>query len=168
MQRSCHQSLTISWLSLEFFLIPDARILGTQLVLNSEVVDRSQMVRHSKLLFNYILGFFHLLQQCLYALRFAHYSLHYALCALLFTLCAMRYALCVDPDVADLNLGKTCQSASDVAAHRLGQDEAYLTVRDSLSEASTVADAVLWCERSDFGRFWFASLGSNRETSVFP
>jgi hypothetical protein len=52
-----------------FFLILDARVLSTQLVVNSEVVDRSQMVRHSKLLFNYILGFFHLLQQCSYALR---------------------------------------------------------------------------------------------------
>ena len=47
----------------------------------------------------------------------------------------MRYALCVDPNVADLNRGKTCQSASDVAAHRLGQDEAYLTVRDILFRA---------------------------------
>jgi hypothetical protein len=36
------------------------------------------------------------------------------------------------------------QSASDVAARRLGQDEAYLTVREVLSEASTVADGVLW------------------------
>jgi hypothetical protein len=30
-----------------------------------------------------------------------------------------------------------------VAARRLGQDEAYLTVREVLSEASTVADGVL-------------------------
>ena len=85
-----------------------------------------------------------------------------------YTLCALLYALCADPNVADLNRGKTRQSASDVAAHRLGQDEAYLTVRDILSEASTAADGVLWFERSDFGQFWFASLGSSRETSVFP
>jgi hypothetical protein len=84
------------------------------------------------------------------------------------TSCAFLYALCADPNVAELNRGKTCQSASDVGAHRLGQDEAYLTVREILSEASTAADGVLWCERSDFDLFWFASLGSSRETSVFP
>ena len=46
-----------------------------------------------------------------------------------------------------------------MAARRLGQDEAYLTVRDILSEASTAADGVLWRERSDFVRFGFATLG---------
>ena len=35
------------------------------------------------------------------------------------------------------------KSASDVAAHRLGQIEAYLAVREVLSEASTAADGVL-------------------------
>jgi len=30
-----------------------------------------------------------------------------------------------------------------VAAHRLGQDEAYFTVREILAEASTAADGVL-------------------------
>jgi len=63
------------------------------------------------------------------------------------------------PNVADLHRGKTRQSAPDVAARRLGQDEAYLTVRDILSEASTVSDGVLWRERSDFVRFGFATLG---------
>ena len=71
----------------------------------------------------------------------------------------MLHALCPYPNVADLHRGKTRQIALDVAAHRLGQDEAYLTVREILSEASTAADGVLWCERSDFGRFWFAALG---------
>ncbi len=65
----------------------------------------------------------------------------------------------VNPNVADLHRGKTRQSATDVAARRLGQDEAYLTVRDILSEASTAADGVLWCERSDFVRFGSATLG---------
>ena len=37
-----------------------------------------------------------------------------------------------------------------MAAHRLGQVEAYLTAREVLSEASTAADGVLSCERSGF------------------
>ena len=40
-----------------------------------------------------------------------------------------------------------------------GQDEAYLTVREILSEASTAADGMLWRERSGFGRWRFVSLG---------
>ncbi len=63
------------------------------------------------------------------------------------------------PNVADLYRGKTRQSASDVAAHSLGQVEAYLTVRDVLAEASTVADGVHWREHSAFGRWRFATLG---------
>ncbi|MGB5921851.1 MAG: hypothetical protein WBH36_06475, partial [Syntrophobacteria bacterium] len=46
-----------------------------------------------------------------------------------------------------------------MAARRLGEDEAYLTVRDILSEASTVADGALSRERSGFYRCRFASLG---------
>ncbi len=45
------------------------------------------------------------------------------------------------------------------SAHRLGQDEQYLTVREILSEASTVADGVLSRERSGFYRCGFATLG---------
>ena len=58
-------------------------------------------------------------------------------------------------------VGKTRQSTPDVGARRLGQDEAYLTVRDILSEASTAVPpkAGLWRERSDFVRFGFATLG---------
>jgi hypothetical protein len=47
----------------------------------------------------------------------------------------------------------------DVAARRLGEDEAYLTVRDILSETSTVADGALSRERSGFYRCGFATLG---------
>jgi len=54
------------------------------------------------------------------------------------------------------------QSASDVAAHSLGQVEAYFTVRDVLAEASTVADGVLWREHSAFGRWRSAMLGYTR------
>jgi hypothetical protein len=46
-----------------------------------------------------------------------------------------------------------------VDARRLGQDEQYLTVREILSEVSTVADGALSRERSDFYRFAFATLG---------
>ena len=46
-----------------------------------------------------------------------------------------------------------------MVAHRLGQDEAYFTVREILAEASTAADGVLWREHSDFGRCGFATLG---------
>ena len=46
-----------------------------------------------------------------------------------------------------------------MGARRLGQDEQYLTVREILSEASTVADGALSCERSDFYRFGYATLG---------
>ena len=46
-----------------------------------------------------------------------------------------------------------------MAAHRLGQVEAYLTVRRVLSEASTASDGVLSRERSDFYRFGYGTLG---------
>jgi hypothetical protein len=46
-----------------------------------------------------------------------------------------------------------------VAAHRLGQVEAYLTVREVLSEASTAADDVLSREPSAFYRCRYATLG---------
>jgi hypothetical protein len=63
-------------------------------------------------------------------------------------------------NVSDLHRGKTRKSVSDVAARRLGQVEAYLTVPEILSEASTAPDGVPWRERCDFGRFGFATLGS--------
>ncbi len=65
----------------------------------------------------------------------------------------------VNPNVANLLRRKTRQSVPDVAARRLGEDEAYLTVRDILSEASTVADGALSRERSGFYRCGFATLG---------
>ena len=46
-----------------------------------------------------------------------------------------------------------------MAAHSLGQVEAYLTVREVLSEASTAADGVLSRERSGFYRCRYAKLG---------
>ena len=46
-----------------------------------------------------------------------------------------------------------------MAAHRLGQVEAYLIVREDLSEASTASDAVLSRERSGFYRYRYAKLG---------
>ena len=42
------------------------------------------------------------------------------------------------------------KSAPHVAAHRLGQVEAYLTVRRVLSEVSTAADGVISREHSGF------------------
>jgi hypothetical protein len=60
--------------------------------------------------------------------------------------CQIRNAKCAllvaNPNVAYLCRGKTRKSASDVDAHRLGQVEAYFTVREVLSEASTAADGV--------------------------
>ena len=47
-----------------------------------------------------------------------------------------------------------------MSARRLGEDDAYLTVREILSEASTLADGALSRERSDFYRFGYATLGS--------
>ena len=44
-------------------------------------------------------------------------------------------------------------------AHRLGQVEAYLTVREVLSEVSTASDVVLSRERSGFYRCRYATLG---------
>ena len=46
-----------------------------------------------------------------------------------------------------------------MGARRLGQDEQYLTVREILSEASTLADGALSRERGDFYRFGYATLG---------
>ena len=63
------------------------------------------------------------------------------------------------PNVAYLRQGKTRKSAPDVAAHRLGQVEAYLTVREVLCEASTAADGVLSRERSGSYRCRYATLG---------
>ena len=54
-----------------------------------------------------------------------------------------------------------------MAAHRLGQDEAYFTVREILAEASTAADGVLWREPSDFSRCGFATLGLTPLTNEF-
>jgi hypothetical protein len=65
----------------------------------------------------------------------------------------------VNPNVAGLLRGKTRQSVPDVATRRFGEDEAYLTVRDILSETSTVADGALSRERSGFYRCGFATLG---------
>jgi len=73
--------------------------------------------------------------------------------------CFVHFACVVYPNVAYLCRGKTRKSASDVAAHRLGQVEAYLTVREVLSEASTAADGVLSRERSGFYRCRYATLG---------
>ena len=65
----------------------------------------------------------------------------------------------INPNVADPFREKTRKSASDVAAHRLEQGEAYLTVREVLSEVSTASDCVLSRERSGFCRSGFATLG---------
>ncbi len=69
------------------------------------------------------------------------------------------------PNVAYPRRGKTRQSAPNVGARRLGQDEQYLTVREILAEASTLADGALSRERSDFYRFGYATLGF---TSLWP
>ena len=55
-----------------------------------------------------------------------------------------------NPNVASPLRGKTRQSAPDVDAHRLGQDEQYLTVREILSEVSTVANGELSREQAIF------------------
>jgi hypothetical protein len=65
----------------------------------------------------------------------------------------------VNPNVVKMCRGKTRQGATDVASRRLGQVEAYFTVREILPEASKGADGVLWREFSGFGRFRFATLG---------
>ena len=72
----------------------------------------------------------------------------------------LQFAICIlNPNVAYLYRGKTRKSVSDVVAHRLGQIEAYFTVREDLSEASTPADAVLSRERSGFYWCRYATLG---------
>jgi hypothetical protein len=62
-------------------------------------------------------------------------------------------------------VGKTRQSAPNVGARRLGQDEQYLTVREILSEASTLPDGALSRERSDFYRFGYATLGFTKAST---
>ena len=66
-------------------------------------------------------------------------------------------------------VGKARQSAPDVGARRLGQDEQYLTVREILSEASTLVPpwAGLSRERSDYYRFGYATLGLSIWVTVF-
>ena len=51
-----------------------------------------------------------------------------------------------------------------MAARRLGQVEAYFTVRRVLSEASTASDGVLSREHSDFYRFGYGMLGLDHNT----
>jgi hypothetical protein len=68
-------------------------------------------------------------------------------------------ACSIYPNVAYLWRGKTRQGAPDVASRRLGQAEAYFTVREVLPEASTGADGEHWREFSGFGRFRYATLG---------
>ena len=51
-----------------------------------------------------------------------------------------------------------------MGARSLGQDEQYLTVREILSEASTLADGALSSERSDFYRFGYGTLGLHLST----
>jgi hypothetical protein len=63
------------------------------------------------------------------------------------------------PNVVNLLRGKKRQRVPDVAARRLKEDEEYLTVRDILSETSTVADGALSRDRSGFYRCGFATLG---------
>ena len=46
-----------------------------------------------------------------------------------------------------------------MGARELGQDEQYLTVREILSEVSTLTDGVLSRERSNFYRFGCVTLG---------
>ena len=75
-----------------------------------------------------------------------------------------RLSTYLNPNVAYLCRGKTRKSASDVAAHRLGQVEAYFTVREVLSEASTAADGALSRERSGFYRCRYATLGLTQLT----
>jgi hypothetical protein len=67
----------------------------------------------------------------------------------------------LNPNVAYLYRGKTRKSNSNVAAHRLGQVEAYLTVREVLSEASTAVPPRRDYRASAAGFYWFryATLG---------
>jgi len=65
----------------------------------------------------------------------------------------------VNPNVTCLRQEKARKSAPDVAAHRLGQVEAYYPEREVLSEASTAADGALSRERSGFCRCRYATLG---------
>ena len=67
--------------------------------------------------------------------------------------------MAANPKFAYLCQGKTRKSVSDVAAHRLGQGETYLTVCEVLSEASTAADGALSREPSGFYRCRYAKLG---------
>ena len=80
----------------------------------------------------------------------------------------------MNPNVAYPRQGKTRQSAPNVGARRLGQDEQYLTVREILSEVSTLSDGPLSRERSDFCRFGYAPFGltlltpSQKNRSPYP
>ena len=71
----------------------------------------------------------------------------------------ISFMIGVYPDVANLLREKARQSVPDVATRRIGEDEAYLTVRDILAEASTVADGALSRKRSGFYRYRYATLG---------
>ncbi len=64
----------------------------------------------------------------------------------------------LNPNVVDPHRGKAHQSALDVAAHRRGQDEAYLTVREILSEASTVRPELT----AEGGRRWRSMVRAQR------
>ena len=69
------------------------------------------------------------------------------------------------PNVEYLCRAKTRKNASDVATRRFGQVEAYLTVRQVLSEASTAADDVLSREHGGFCLCRYATLGVTHHAS---
>ena len=54
-----------------------------------------------------------------------------------------------------------------MASRSLGKVEAYLTVREILSEVSKGANGVLWGEFSGLDRFRFAALGLTFYVPVF-
>jgi hypothetical protein len=53
-----------------------------------------------------------------------------------------------------------------VASHSLGKVEAYLTVREILTETSKGADGVAWCEFSGFGRQQVCNVRVNLNNSL--
>ena len=70
----------------------------------------------------------------------------------------MHLVRIINPNVANLCRKKSVR-VREMGLRRLGQAEAYLTVREVLAEVSTGADVVLWREFSGLGRFRFATLG---------
>ena len=80
--------------------------------------------------------------------------------------CQLSPEYWLNPKVEYLQRGKTRQSAADVGAHRLGQVEAYSTVREVLSEYSRPTKGGTIARAQRFLAVWVCNVRVNSKLSL--